>query len=157
MAAAPRDMTTGELQVRLDSFENNFMSVLQEIRNTMLTEAVFEARWASYEQRVTRLEEDLKAWIREATEAHIRLDSESKARHKETEAVVDALEVKLQAEVDKAKSNARADHKSIRELLEKTRQDTESVKRSRINIWLAAGVAILGSIVTKLFLPQIGA
>lgn len=157
MAAAPRDMTTGELEVRLDSFESNFMAVLQEIRNNMLTEAVFEARWASYEQRVTRLEEDHKAWVRESTEAHLRLESDSKARHKETEAVVSALELKLQAEIDRAKSSSRADHKSIQVELKETRKEAESVKRSRINIWLAAAVAIIGSILTKILMPDFGA
>lgn len=153
---APREMTTGELQVRLDSFETNVMAVLQEIRNNMVTEAVFEARWSAYEQRVGRLESDLQAWIRESTEAHISLDRDSKARHKETEGALAALELKLQSKIDDAKVHARADHKEIKVELAEARKDADGVKRSRVNIWLAAGVAVLGSILTKWFLPDLG-
>lgn len=156
MAAAPRDMTTGELEVRLDSFESNVMAVLQEIRNNMVTEAVFEARWAAYEQRVTRIEKDLQEWIRESTEAHVSLDRDSKARHKETEAAMEAMKVKLESDIDKSKANTRTELRQLRTDFEESKKDTETVKRSRINIWLAAGVAILGSIFTKLFLPDWG-
>lgn len=152
MAATPRDSTNAELALKIDAV----LEALSEIKDQMVTKVVFDTWQQGNDRRITRVEEDLKDWIKISTEAHVSLDKDSQARHKETEAAMDALEIKLQTEIDKAKANARSDHKALRTEVDETRKDAETVKRSRINIWLAAGVAVLGSILTKWFLPDLG-
>jgi len=152
MAATPRDSTNAELALKIDAV----LEALSEIKDQMVTKAVFDTWQQGNDRRITRVEEDLKDWIKISTEAHVALDKDSQARHKETEAAMDALEIKLQAEIDKAKANARSDYKALKTEVDETRKDAETVKRSRINIWLAAGVAVLGSILTKWFLPDLG-
>jgi hypothetical protein len=146
------DLTTRELAIKLDAV----LDVMLEIKDQMVTKAVFETWQQGNDRRIARVEDDLKAWIRESTEAHVSLDRDSKARHKETEANIDALQLKLEADIDKSKTNTRAEIRQLRQDFEESRKDNETVKRSRINIWLAAGVAILGSIITKFFIPDLG-
>jgi acetyl-CoA carboxylase alpha subunit len=134
MAAAPRDMTTGEIEVRLDSFEKNVMAALSEIKDNMVTVAVFDARDAAREQRVQRLELDHQRWVKESTEAHVTLDSESKARHAETGAAMKALETKFETRFEKAED--RAFH---------LEQAAKAQKNSK---WQAIGVAVLGSVLS---------
>lgn len=132
MAAAPRDMTTGEIEVRLDSFEKNVMAALAEIKNNMVTVDVFDARQIAYEQRTSRLEKDHQEWVQESTAAHVSLDKDSKARHAETVAMVTALEVKITNRLDKQDERAF-----------NLEQTAKAQKNSK---WQAVGLAILASI-----------
>lgn len=134
MAAAPRDMTTGEIEVRLDSLEKNILAELREIKASMVTTGVFDARLMAYEQQQSRLERDHQEWVRESTEAHIALDRDSKARHAETISEIKALEVRVNNRFEKGE-----DRQFTLE------QATKAQKNSK---WQAIGVAILSSVLS---------
>jgi hypothetical protein len=136
MAAAPRDMTTGELEVRLDAFERNVMAALEEIKNNMVTIAVFDARDAAREQRVERLERDHQTWVKESTEAHVALDRDSKSRHAETNSKIEALEVRINTRFEKNEERAF-----------NLEQTAKAQKNGR---WQAIGVAILSGAISIL-------
>lgn len=155
MAAAPRDMTTGELEVRLDSFESNVMAILQDIRANMVTKDVSEAHQASNERRMKNTEDALEKWIKTSTETHVQLDAESKARHAETIALVDRVVASLEVKVDKV--NARVDDanektslriKELKERRESDEKDLKSARNSRWNIALVAVLAVVGNVIT---------
>jgi len=131
MAAAPRDMTTGEIEVRLESLEKNILAELREIKANMVTTGVFDARLMAYEQQMTRLERDHQEWVRESTEAHVSLDRDSKARHAETNAEMKALEQRINTRFEK----------------QEERQFTvdQAVKAQKNSKWQAIGVAIFSS------------
>ena len=131
MAAAPRDMTTGEIEVRLESLEKNILAELREIKASMVTTGVFDARLVAYEQSQTRLERDHQEWVRESTEAHVSLDRDSKARHAETLAEIKALDAKVSNRFEKSEDRQF-----------QLEQSTKSQKNSK---WQAIGVAILSS------------
>jgi hypothetical protein len=125
-------MTTGEIEVRLDSLEKNILAELREIKANMVTTGVFEARLLAYEQQMTRLDRDHQEWVRESTEAHVALDRDSKARHAETLAKIEALDVKVANRFEKGE-----DRQFTLE------QATKAQKNSK---WQAIGVAILVSV-----------
>jgi len=134
MAAAPRDMTTGEIEVRLDSLEKNILAELREIKASMVTTGVFDARLLAYEQSQTRLERDHQNWVRESTEAHVALDRDSKARHAETRSELKALEQRVVTRFEKSEDRAF-----------NLEQQAKAQKNGR---WQAIGVAILGSVLS---------
>jgi hypothetical protein len=131
MAAAPRDMTTGEIEVRLDSLEKNILAELREIKASMVTTGVFDARLVAYEQQMARLQRDHDEWVKESTRAHVALDSESKARHAETLAEIKALEIRVNTRFEKGEDRAF--------------QLEETAKAQKNSKWQAIGVAILSS------------
>lgn len=155
MAAAPRDMTTGELEVRLDSFESNVMAILQDIRANMVTKDVSEAHQLSNERRMKNTEDALEKWIHTSTEAHVHLDAESKTRHAETVALVDRVVATLDVKIDKL--NARVDDSNEKTALkfkerdkarEADEKDLKSARNSRWNIALVAVLAVVGNVIT---------
>lgn len=136
MAAAPRDMTTGEIEVLLDALQKNILGELREIKSNMVTAAVFEARQVAYDQRTTRLEQDHQAWVRESTEAHVALDKDSKARHAETTAAITALEIKVNNRFEKGE--------------ERSFQLEQSAKQQKNGKWQAIGIAVLAAVLSVL-------
>lgn len=130
--AAPRDMTTGEIEVLFHEFEKSVLGALARIENNMVTADVFEARQIAYDQRTTRLEQDHQAWVKESTEAHVSLDKDSKARHAETNASVAALEIKMNNRFEKGE--------------ERAFQLEQQAKAQKNNKWQAIGIAILASV-----------
>jgi hypothetical protein len=131
MAAAPRDMTPGEIEVRLDSLEKNILAEHREIKSNMVTTGVFDARLMAHEQQVARLESDHRKWVEESTAAHVRLEADSKARHAETSAEMKALETRVNTRFEKQEERAYN--------LEQT------AKAQKNNKWQAIGIAILSS------------
>ena len=72
-----KDYTTGELAVLLNTILDN----VKDIRNDMLTKGEFNTWREGLNDRLVRLEDDHKEWVRESTAAHISLEKDSKARH----------------------------------------------------------------------------
>lgn len=155
MAAAPRDMTPGELEVKLDSL----ISLVTDMSKTMVTRDVFDAWQRGNDDRIRRLEDDLKQWIKESTEAHISLEKDSKARHQESAAELrstnDALRAKIDKEVSSVtnrldkevtKINTRQDETDKQRVEDE--RDLKRARQSSVNIWIVAGLAILGNITT---------
>lgn len=130
--AAPRDMTTGEIEVLFHEFEKNILGALNRIENNMVTIDVFDARQAAYEQQLHRLQLDHDTWKNESTGAHVSLDKDSKARHKETEAAIAALEIKVNNRFEKGE--------------ERAFQLEQQAKAQKNNKWQAIGIAILASV-----------
>lgn len=162
MAAAPRDMTTGELEVRLDGLESNILAAIKTIQDNMVTKAVFDVQQKASDERVNRLAEDHQAWVRESTEAHVSLDKDSKARHQETIALVEkkvaesnvALE-KVNARIDDSNEKTALKFKERDKRREDDEKDLKSARRAVFNLWIAGGITIVVSIIVK-FLPNFG-
>lgn len=128
--AAPRDMTPGELEVRLDGLENNILAALKVIQDSMVTTTVLDAKLSASDQRVTRLERDHGDWKDESTRAHVQLEADSKARHAETLSGVSALDVKINTRFEKNE--------------ERAFQLEQTAKAQKNSKWQAIGVSVLG-------------
>lgn len=132
MAGQARDMTTGEISVLLEAFQKNVIERLDIIQNQMVTKDVFDARQVAYEQRMLRLESDHQKWVQESTGAHVSLDKDSKARHAETEAAIEALELKINNRLEKSE--------------ERQFQLDQQAKGQKNGKWQAIGVSILAAV-----------
>lgn len=98
------NLDNGQLNVKLDLI----LTQLDSVVKTMITKDLFDTWRQGNNDRLTRLEDDHKAWVRQSTEAHVSLDKDSKARHAEAEKQIEEVEVRLTNRMEKEK--ARADH-----------------------------------------------
>lgn len=130
---ADRDPTPGELRIMFETI----MSSLREVKDTMATKEFVNTKFDSHNERMTRLEKDLKAWELESSknQTAIRAELAEKIRESNEEGISEHREI-----------NERID--AI--LAEKT--DLEKSKRARtVSITLAviaAGLSLAVSLVS---------
>jgi len=126
------DYTTGELAVLLNTILDN----VKGIRTDMLTKSEFNTWREGLNERLVRLENDHKNWVKESTEAHVTIDRDSKARHAEALKQIEELGLRVDARLAKD-----LDEWKIRQ---EDRQDVieDDQRRERSTKWLTWTVAI---------------
>jgi len=136
------DPTPGELRIMFDSLQKS----IDGIGDKMATKEFVNAKLDAYLDRMTRLEQDHKEWTRVSTEAHVSLDKDSKARHAETQADLDALDVKIHARIDKVKTELQTDVKALTDDQKSSEKEIKAVRNGRVTSWIGIGLAWLGTV-----------
>lgn len=130
---ADRDPTPGELRIMFETI----MSSLREVKDTMATKEFVNTKFDSHNERMTRLENDLKAWELESSKSQ------------------SALRTELTEKIRESNAEGISDHQEIHEridtlIAEKT--DLEKSKRARtVSITLAviaAGLSLVVSLIS---------
>lgn len=137
------DPTPGELRIMFD----NMLTMLGDIRAQMATKEFVNAKFDAFHDRVSRLEQDQKDWTRVSTEAHVALDRDSKARHAETQADLDALDLKVHARIDKVKTELQLQVKAITDEQKADQKELKSVRNGRVTAWIGIALTWLGGLV----------
>lgn len=137
------DPTPGELRIMFD----NLLKGIDDIGNRMATKEFVNAKFDAFLDRVKRVEDDLKEWTKVSTEAHVALDRDSKARHAETQADLDALDIKLHARIDKVKAEASLQIDKIVDEQKASEKEIKSVRNNRVTAWIGIGLTWLGGLV----------
>ena len=137
------DPTPGELRIMFD----NMLTMLGDIRAQMATKEFVNAKFDAFHDRVSRLKQDQKDWTRVSTEAHVALDRDSKARHAETQADLEALDVKVHARIDKVKNELQQQVKSITDDQKADQKEIKQVRNGRVTAWIGIGLTWLGGLV----------
>lgn len=119
---AGRDLTAGELEVKLDGISDQ----LKVISENMLTKGVFDVWNHGIDQRFVRTED----------------------RQREIEKSFATLRSEFAAELEKVKTDLTADLKQIRKDREDDKQDIENFKRSRFNSLLILILGVPVAVVT---------
>jgi hypothetical protein len=107
MPLPDRDPTAGELRIMFE----NIMTALRDVKETMATKEFVNAKFDSHNERMTRLEEDVKIWVLDSTRVTADLKSdlldriresnqEGEAEHKEINSRIDEIEI-AKSELDK--------------------------------------------------------
>jgi hypothetical protein len=139
---AADDPTPGELRLMIA----NVVDLLGDIKKDMATKEFVEAKFDAFRDRMNRLEEDHKDWVRTSTEAHVALDRDSKARHAETEKDLQALEVKVFAALDKQKTSLGSRIDGITDEQRTGERELKQVRNGRVTQWIGIGLAWLGTV-----------
>ena len=98
MSLPDRDPTPGELRIMFE----NIMNALRDVKDTMATKEFVNAKFDSHNERMTRLEEDVKIWVIDSTKLHADLkadlidriresNNEGIEEHKELHERIDAI------------------------------------------------------------------
>lgn len=136
-----RDLTAGELGIKLDGVSDQ----LKQIRSEMFTTALFAAWRDGNEARLVRLEDDQKEWARISTQAHEQLAGQITAALANDKAEREKLKVSVNADIARVAADLaglKEDQETIKEKQEARRYDL--VK----SISLAVLVSLLGVIST---------
>lgn len=136
------DPTPGELRIMFD----NLLKGIDDIGKRMATQEFVNAKFDAFHDRVKRLEDDLKEWTRVSTEAHVALDKDSKARHAETQADLDALDIKLHARIDKVKTELQLQVKTVTDEQKADQKELKTVRNGRVTAWIGIGLTWLGGV-----------
>lgn len=136
------DPTPGELRIMFD----NLLKGIDDIGKRMATQEFVNAKFDAFHDRVKRLEEDQKEWTKVSTEAHVSLDRDSKARHAETSADLEALDVKVHARIDKAKAELAGRIDGIVTEQRSSEKELKSVRNNRVTVWIGIGITWLGGV-----------
>lgn len=136
----PEELTPSAIAVEL----RNLYNLMETISKTMVTKDLFDAKFDSVGDRVKRVELEQREWAEKSTQSHVELDRDSKARHQESNARIDAVRVQLENEIEKLEKEAKD-----------TKTETETIKRSRFNAMLVAGLSLVVGLILKFFVPDI--
>jgi hypothetical protein len=136
------DPTPGELRIMFDSLQKS----IDGIGDKMATKEFVNAKLDAYLDRMTRLEQDHKEWTRVSTEAHVSLDKDSKARHAETQADLEALDLRAHARIDKVKIELQSQLKAVTDEQKSSEKEIKSVRNGRVTSWIGIGLAWLGTV-----------
>jgi hypothetical protein len=135
------ERTPGELDVRLDAI----VDLLKDLQTRMVTKDLFDAWRDGNDARVLRLENDMKDWIRQSTEAHVSLDKDSKARHQEAETDLEAAVKKIENRLNETEKKN-----------EQIERDQKAQKNSKVQGYTLAAIgavlSVIGAIVTSVIL-----
>lgn len=136
------DPTPGELRIMFD----NLLKGIDDIGNRMATKEFVNAKFDAFLDRVKRVEEDQKEWTKVSTEAHVSLDRDSKARHAETQADLEALDVKVHGRIDKVKLELQQQLKSITDEQKADQKELKTVRNGRVTAWIGIALTWLGGV-----------
>jgi len=93
----PDNLDNGQLNVKLEL-------ILQRINDgfaQMVTKDLWDTWRQGNNERLTRLEEDHKAWVQESTAAHVKLEAQSQARHEQAVKEIEELETSIGHRLEK--------------------------------------------------------
>ena len=137
MPLPDRDPTPGELRIMFE----NIMSALRDVKDTMATKEFVNTKFDSYNDRMTRLEEDVKIWILDSTKSMADLKADLLDRIRES---------KREGDEEHKEINQRIDE------IELAKSDNDKQKRSRtIAITLSvigAGLSLMVSIISAIII-----
>lgn len=128
------ERTTGELEIKLDTI----IEQLSTLQRTVVTKDLFDTWRQGNNERVGRIEVDMKEWIQTSTAAHVKLEADSKSRHQKAETDLDALEVKMEARWKAADDRAFVIEQSVK-----------ATNEGKIRQWVGAGLAVIGTLITS--------
>jgi phage-related minor tail protein len=138
-----REPTTGELAVKLDLVLSN----LAVVTENMVTKDVFETWRQGNNDRIQRSEDTLREWIKTSTEAHVALDKDSRARHQESAAELAKANDAIRAKIDKEITVQNTRWENLEKERKSEEKDLKAARRSSINIWIVAALAVAGNII----------
>lgn len=124
--------TSGELKIMLD----HILSAIKDMKETVATKEFVNAKFESFNDRVARVESDVKEWITSSTAAHVELDKDSKARHAEVRNEIESVRTKLEVDI-----------KGIRDQQDNDQKELRQVRTQRVNILLVAALGVVGNLV----------
>jgi len=133
-----RDPTSGELAIKLD----NITTMLRDMREAMATKEFVNTKFDAYNDRVGRLEADVKELNQISTAAHISLEAESKTRHGAAEALARNLHTEVNSRIDALEGEQKAQEQTIKA------QRNGRAQAITISL-LGAFLAVVGSIVAS--------
>jgi hypothetical protein len=125
-----RDPTLGELKVMLTGIQSS----IDKMEREMVTTDVFTTWRDGNSDRVKRVEDAVEKWTEVSTKAHVASEERDAALEKEFRRELKALETKID---DQAGKIAQA-------------------RNIRANVWLAAALAVLGSIAVNVWRQLFG-
>jgi hypothetical protein len=142
MPLPDRDPTPGELRIMFE----NIMTALRDVKDTMATKEFVNTKFDSYNDRMTRLEEDVKIWILDSTKSTSELKADLIERIRDSKRDGDEEHKELSQRIDS---------------IELAKSDTEKHKRSRtvaitlsvIGAGLSLMVSIISAIVINTLIP----
>lgn len=136
-------LDNGQMSVKLDLI----LDSINELKRSMVTKEVFEVWKNGNSERLGRVEADLARWVQESTAAHVKLDSESEARHTDVASRIAAAEIKINNRIDteKAKRDVRLD--KIVEDQKANERDLKGVRQGRITLIIGGVIAVVGNFV----------
>lgn len=133
-----RDPTSGELAIKLD----NITTMLRDMRDAMATKEFVNTKFDAYNDRVGRLEGDVKEWVDTSTKAHTSLEAESKSRHGAAEALARNLHTEVNSRIDALEGEQKEQEKTIKA------QRNGRAQAITISV-LGALLALIGSVVAN--------
>lgn len=139
-----RDPTPGELRIMF----GNIIESLKDVKESMATKEFVNTKLDGYSDRVGRLEEDVKEWIRTSSEAHVKLDADSKARHDVAENDFKAGNAQINSRIDTLESDQKAQEAALKQ------QRNGRVQAIGISV-LGVCLSIIGSVVSASILRGI--
>lgn len=125
-----RDPTPGELQIML----KNINEALRDLKNVVATKEFVNAKFDSYNDRVSRLESDVKDWIQTSTAAHVSLDAQSQQRQDQIRTEIDTKVGAVSLRIDQIEADQREQERAL--------------KAQRNGRAQAITIAVLGSILS---------
>lgn len=137
-----RDPTPGELRIMFE----NIMAALRDVKDTMATKEFVNAKFDSHNERMSRLEEDVKGWVLESTKLIANLKSDMVERIREVEKDSDLEHKELNERI-----SAIITEKTEAERSKKTR--TIAVTLALIGAGLSLIVSIVQQIIISRLLP----
>jgi hypothetical protein len=134
-------LDNGQMSVKLDLI----LDSINELKRSMVTKEVFEVWKNGNSERLGRVEADLAKWVQESTAAHVKLDSESEARHTDVDAKITAMEIRIGNRIDteKAKRDVRLD--KIVEDQKANEKDLKGVRQGRVTLWIGGAIAFISN------------
>jgi hypothetical protein len=137
MPLPDRDPTAGELRIMFE----NIMAALRDVKETMATKEFVNTKFDNYNERMVRLEEDVRVWISNATTANAEIKEDTHRR-------IDEVKADLVSETDEL-------HKRIDEIVSEKTDSEKSKKARTVAITLAivgAGLSLAVSIVSAIII-----
>lgn len=147
-----REPTTGELQVQLEAIQH----LLETMAKSMVTRDLFDAWRDGNNERLKALEGSHQRWVQDSTAQHVTLEKDSKARHEESRTEMDKAKASLRSEADRNKASLVSELATLRAEFEAERKNIASVKNTRTNLWIAAGLTISATLIINILRPLIG-
>ena len=132
-----RDPTPGELRIMF----GNILDSLKDVKESMATKEFVNTKFDGYNERVGRLEEDVKDWIRSSSEAHVKLDADGKARHELAETDFKAGNQQINQRIDGIEADQKAQEAALKA------QRNGRVQAIGISV-LGVALSIIGSVVS---------
>lgn len=105
-----RDLTTGELAIMLE----NVLAAIKDLKDSVATKEFVNAKFDSYNDRVARLEDDVKEMGKTSTAAHVKLDADSQARVDEAHTYTDKQVNVISSRLDALEAEQREQEKTLK-------------------------------------------
>lgn len=142
-----RDLTTGELAIMLD----NILAAVKDLKDTVATKEFVNAKFDSQNDRVSRLENDVKDWTKTSTAAHVKLDSDSQARLEEAHTYADKQIANVSARVDALEAEQHAQEQTLKQ---QRNQRAQAITIAVIGSILSVVGSVIATAIIRGLFPQ---